>query len=299
MYSKILFPTDFGEYARQALQCVLEFRHAGLKEIIFLHVIDVNELGWYASANYLTLREEQQREIARIELAELEELVRGCGIHTSSQITTGIPSIEIIHTAKEQHVSIIIGGSHRKRKEQEEALDTTTARVVRHSSIPVFIGRYHSAWEDPERCKTFCEQQFSKILLPLDWSDCAMGAVEYVEHLKNQQAQEIIIAHVMDEHTLQYSDAGTIEEFRKKDLERLEHTKTRLLLAGFHARTHLHFGTPHNEIVRISKEENVSLIVMGHHGKGWLKNLLVGSTTERVLRHSTVPVLVVNDIKAI
>jgi len=88
--------------------------------------------------------------------------------------------------------------------------------------------------------------------------------------------------------------AQGIEEFRQKDLERLERTKTRLALQGFSVKTHLHFGKPHREIARIAEEENVSLIVMGHHGKGWLKNLMVGSTTERVLRTTRVPVLVVN-----
>jgi nucleotide-binding universal stress UspA family protein len=294
MYSRILFPTDFGEHARHALQCTLEYRTVGLKEIILLHAIDVNELGWYASAQYLKLREEQMREVAAINFQELESLVRDQGIAVSSLVTTGIPSIEILHTAKQKQASLIIGGSHRKRRDEEELLDTTTARVVRHSPIPVMVARYHPAWEDAEKCAQYCQRQFSKLLVPVDWSDCAMKAVDYIAGLKTSEPQEVIVAHVLDEHELQYADAEVIEECRQKDLEQLERTKTRLASEGFGVKTHLHVGKPHREIARIAEEENVSLIVMGHHGKGWLKNLVIGSTTERVLRTARVPVLVVN-----
>ncbi len=295
MYSRILFPTDFGEHADQVLRCVLTFKHVGLKEIIFLHVVNVGELGWYSSPEYLKLRQEQLQEVASIKCHELEARARSHGLDVSSIVTTGIPSIEIVSAAREKNVSLIVGGSHRKRKQQEDLLDTTTARVVRSSPIPVFVARYHSDWEDAARCEEFCGRQFSKLLVPVDWSDCAMKAVDYVACLKDQGVQEIVVAHVMDEHALQYSEAKQIEEVRQDDLERLEHTKARLGLAGFQVRTHLHFGTPHKEVLRIAREENITLIVMGHHGKGWFKNLVIGSTTERVLREAHTSVLVVND----
>jgi len=132
MYSRILFPSDFGEHARQVLECTLEFRHVGLKEIVFLHVIDLDELGWYASPNYLKMREEQIRELAALQFQELEALVREHSVEASSIVETGIPSVEIASAAKSKRASLIIGGSHRKRGDQEEMLDTTTARVVRH-----------------------------------------------------------------------------------------------------------------------------------------------------------------------
>ncbi len=297
MYSRILFPTDFGEYSRQALQCILEFRHVGLKEVILLHVIDMDELGWYASIDILQLRERQSREIASIRFKELETQVREHGLKPTSLVELGIPSVEILRIASEMRVSLIVGGSHRKRKEQEDPLDTTTARIVRNSAIPVLVTRYHSSWENPEQCMQVCKNQFSKLLVPVDWSECSLKAVDYVVGLKSSEPQEVIVAHVMDEHALQYTEAEKIEEFRKKDLERLEHTRLKLSLAGFQAKTHLHFGTPHKEIARIAREAQATLVVMGHHGKGWLKNLLIGSTTERVLRQTKTPVLVVNDIE--
>ena len=52
-------------------------------------------------------------------------------------------------------------------------------------------------------------------------------------------------------------------------------------------------GTPWQEIVRAADELQVTLIVIGSHGKRSLEDILLGSTVERVSRHANCPVLVV------
>jgi len=55
----------------------------------------------------------------------------------------------------------------------------------------------------------------------------------------------------------------------------------------------LKIGKPFLEILKTAEEEYVSLIVMGSHGMGKIEELLVGSITENVIRHSKVPVLII------
>ena len=50
-------------------------------------------------------------------------------------------------------------------------------------------------------------------------------------------------------------------------------------------------GKPSAEIVRVAREENVDMIVLGTHGAGLLDKALFGSTTERVVRKAPCPVL--------
>lgn len=52
-------------------------------------------------------------------------------------------------------------------------------------------------------------------------------------------------------------------------------------------------GFPKKEIINIATEWEADLIVMGTHGRGGLLNLLVGSVAETILKHATVPVMVV------
>ena len=53
------------------------------------------------------------------------------------------------------------------------------------------------------------------------------------------------------------------------------------------------FGAAPEAILRLAEEEQVDLIVMGSHGRGWLGRLLMGSVAENVMRHATCPVLIV------
>ncbi len=52
-------------------------------------------------------------------------------------------------------------------------------------------------------------------------------------------------------------------------------------------------GNPHSEIVNFAKNQGVDLIAMATHGLSGLEKLLIGSTTEKVVRKSDVPVLTV------
>jgi universal stress protein A len=52
-------------------------------------------------------------------------------------------------------------------------------------------------------------------------------------------------------------------------------------------------GTPYEQIIKVARERGVDLIIIATHGYTGLKHFLLGSTTERVVRVSPCPVLVV------
>ncbi len=55
------------------------------------------------------------------------------------------------------------------------------------------------------------------------------------------------------------------------------------------------FGEPGHEICRLADEEGFDLIVVGSHGAGTIRRMLLGSVSDHVIRHATRPVLVVRD----
>jgi nucleotide-binding universal stress UspA family protein len=63
--------------------------------------------------------------------------------------------------------------------------------------------------------------------------------------------------------------------------------------AGFNVEDHVRAGNPPEEIISTAEDEDVSLIAISPHGKGWFRELLVGSTTCAVVRRANRPVLVV------
>ena len=63
--------------------------------------------------------------------------------------------------------------------------------------------------------------------------------------------------------------------------------------AGVATTTHVLIGNPFRKILEMSKELKADLIVMGTHGRTGIEHVIVGSTAERVVRHSKIPVLTV------
>jgi nucleotide-binding universal stress UspA family protein len=53
------------------------------------------------------------------------------------------------------------------------------------------------------------------------------------------------------------------------------------------------FGSGYNDIIEASKQLGADMIILGTHGKTGIEKILVGSTAERVVRHSPIPVLTV------
>jgi len=141
---------------------------------------------------------------------------------------------------------------------------------------------------------------FDCILYPTDFSDVSMKALDYVKQLKDAGAKEVIVLHVIDERTL----VGTVQEvfidfvaieneLRKIADEESNRIMAQLRETGLNAKFRIEKGIPFLEILKVAKEEDVSLIVIGSHGKSNVEEMLLGSVSEAVIRKATQPVLVV------
>lgn len=131
---------------------------------------------------------------------------------------------------------------------------------------------------------------FERILFPTDFTEYSLKTAEYVWGLQGAGVQEVLLVHVMDIVGVEAPVAAQIE---KKLQSRLDELAERIKLHGLNVRTMLLSGVPFLEILRVSEEEEVTLIVMGSHGKSPLDEILLGSTSERIVRKARVPVLVI------
>ena len=142
---------------------------------------------------------------------------------------------------------------------------------------------------------------FDKILYPTDFSDVANKAMDYITKLKEAGGKEVIVLHVIDERAigdvcLLYASRGSVEMVRRIEEEawkEMDNIGARLRQEGFEVRFRIERGIPLTEILRVEQEEGVSLIVIGSHGKSNVEEMLLGSVSEKVIRKSEKPVLVV------
>ncbi|HPA84981.1 MAG TPA: universal stress protein [Deltaproteobacteria bacterium] len=140
---------------------------------------------------------------------------------------------------------------------------------------------------------------FETILYPTDFSDVAQKALTYIDRLKSSGATTVIIVHVIDARTLDllvYAPAHymTIEKDLREDAEnKMAIVRKRLEKSGFDVIIRIEIGIPADVILQLEKEEDVSVIVLGSHGKSNIKEMFLGSVSERVIRSALKPVLVV------
>jgi len=148
---------------------------------------------------------------------------------------------------------------------------------------------------------------FRKILYPTDFSDCAVKALDYVKKLKEAETEEVVVVHVMDvreietmligtawvkETTAEY-EADLLKAMRDDVEKKLEEVKTEIEKAGLKVSVKIPEGIPFKKILKIAEDEDISLIVLGSHGKSNVREMLLGSVSEKVIRGSKRPVLLV------
>jgi nucleotide-binding universal stress UspA family protein len=79
----------------------------------------------------------------------------------------------------------------------------------------------------------------------------------------------------------------------KEDFEHAHRVHLNALDPNHKVKSMVEEGTPHEEILRVAKEWEADIIVLGTMGRTGLSHLMIGSVAERVLRHSSVPVYIV------
>jgi nucleotide-binding universal stress UspA family protein len=139
------------------------------------------------------------------------------------------------------------------------------------------------------------------ILVPIDFSTISIQTIETAKRLSHRFGASIHLAHV---HHWQYPadfmgpliaagrSAASLEERRRETLteELKKVARTRGLSHGV---VHLREGAPvFHEICRLAQQIPADLIIMPTHGRTGLKHVFLGSTAERIVQHSSCPVLV-------
>lgn len=143
---------------------------------------------------------------------------------------------------------------------------------------------------------------YRKVLVPLDGSIRANIAAEHAMDLAKTMKAEIMFLHVipaLPPYVNSYSDrlGGAYQqihdELEATGREIMEGAKKDYENSGVSMELKVIWGNPAMEICREAKEGRFDLIVMGSRGLGEIKGYLMGSISNRVVRHASCPVLIV------
>lgn len=141
MFKKILFPTDFSDVSRKALDYVISLKDVGVEVVVIIHVIDQRSLRVIDNLAIMNSHELEREMMARATeaLEKVEKKLEDNGFEVKSLLKIGFPVIEILDAEKDEDVSIIVIGSHGKSNLEEMFLGSVSEKVIRKCEKPVFV----------------------------------------------------------------------------------------------------------------------------------------------------------------
>jgi nucleotide-binding universal stress UspA family protein len=275
MIKSILVALDGSDHADAALQHALWLAGRLRATVVGLHVIDVvsiegsflhdisGSLGFEPYLDFSAKMREALRERGR---AILETFTRRCAerdIPCDTILAMGIVANEICDQARLADL-VVLG--HRGVNEQFSTglLGSTTESVARKSPKPVLVA--------PMRF-----EEISRPLLAYDGSQRASAAMHAAAELASALALPLTVLHVTREDAA--NGARVLDEARR-------YLHSYGLAVDYQTIT----GYPHERIVEFIRERRHDLLFIGAYGHSRIIEMVLGSTTEYVLRNSACPV---------
>ena len=282
MFEKILFPTDFSEYAKRTLDCIAGL--PGIGEIHLLHVIEgttkIARGDWVLD----DVREEAERQINEEKMSLQHPRARI--ISRIEAITSGSIAEAILRIAREEQISTIVMGARGKGLIKGIFLGSVSSKVIKHAQTHVLIMRYKVIEElTGTKFEKFCPRILSKVLCPTDFSVHSDNALRV---LLRAGPDHIILLHAVSSAETENELAFAVNNARVM----LEKKCAALKDRGFSVHSIVSEGNPAAVINDTAEAEDVSLICMSSYGKGWVGEHVLGTTSFEVARTTKRPVII-------
>ncbi|SFR66080.1 Nucleotide-binding universal stress protein, UspA family [Halogeometricum rufum] len=291
MYDTILIPTDGSEHAVRAAE------HGRYLARLFdatVHVVNVADV--QAAAGVFGAGGVDEEFMSRLD-AKGEEAIEAVedaladADSVETAIVRGDPREAILEYAEKHDVELLAMGTHGRTGLSRYITGSVTEHVVRTAEVPVLTVRATDRSEVVDG--------YDEILVPTDGSEPASAAVEHAIAIAQKAGARVHAVNVVDVGNVTASPTYTLPSEVIAELEENGQTMTEGIAsqaraAGLDAVTEVREGFAARTLLDYAEENDVDAIAMGTAGRTGLDRYLLGSTTERVIRHSDVPVLAVN-----
>lgn len=308
MFKKVLICTDLSDASSVLLTCAMDLKSIGVEEAILNHVVYDAIPGGMDEA-FLNETKPIHKDHGAVKkllplLEKQKAVLEEAGIKVNIEMVHGIPARAINDVAEEHEVSAIVMGSHGKGIFKRATIGSVSAEVIHLARKPVLLVR--SKLGKANEVVLACKRLFNHILYLTDFSETAQKSLDYLEEIVKQSKCKVSILHIQDFvkidnylHNVPELDPKLFIEVEAQNLKKiqsdLEAIKERLTAAGS---TMVNYEYPKGRPIdvvmdRIKENNDLSLVVMGSQGKGFAKELFLGSLSLQVSRYSPIPVLLI------
>lgn len=139
-----------------------------------------------------------------------------------------------------------------------------------------------------------------KIIIPVDFSEHSEYALEGAARLAKKFDSELLVLHMLELSNMMYSTTVLEQQeevvfYLKLAEQKFNKFLDRPYLKGIKMTPIIKHYKVFSEVNAIAKNHNADLVVMGSHGSSGFKEFVIGSNTEKVIRHSDIPVLAIKN----
>jgi nucleotide-binding universal stress UspA family protein len=289
MWKKILVPLDGSDLAEMALPYAQELANAFNSELVLLYVSEPSD--------------EEHLHMHQLYLKELTDQMKKRVKRLSPVVMEGKTVEEIVKYTEKNDIRLIVMATHESSGIIPWAKEGVASKVIDAVGVPLLLIK-----ETKRRRQTKEKHLISRILLPLDGSEAGEAAITRVKELRSRLEAEVVLLEVVPEGRHLRTVGGLdyilypeseIETFKTEAKEYLDEVYKRMQ-RGKKAKGELtvaiRTGEVAKEILNYARKKRISLIALSSHGHSGMTKWVFGSTTQKVIEDSPIPVLVVKAV---
>ncbi|MDJ0874005.1 MAG: universal stress protein [Desulfobacterales bacterium] len=295
-FQTIVAATDLSEPSNHAIRQSVALAREFQSRLLICHVIDLPAPSMYGEA-YLAPEEHLNRNLDHAR-RHIDEMMSGQEVRWEPRICVGQPAEEVDRIAREDQAQMVITATHGRRGLKRLLLGSVTERLMRTLPCPLLVVRGDA--QAPEQLPESAIR-FKRILVGCDFSPDADLALQHALSLAQEFESELHLAHVIEMPTYtdrlrpvfehRRSSTSEIKTFMQEKLDALIPQEAR---HWCRASTVMLEGQPYAQLLQYASQSEIDLIVLGTRGHGVIDTMLIGSTTDRVIRRATCAVFSVS-----
>jgi len=302
VFKNVLCTTDLSDFSNMSVYYGAALARVFEATLHLCHVVDLPIVSVHGEA--FTYPPDYAQTLKEDALRQMDTLMNPLQVKWVPHVEMGAIAHTVSDLVGMTQADLVISASHGRSGLKRLLLGSVTEQLLRSIRRPFMVVTASEKRDDDiaeQRITRDTVENFrlKKILVGSDFSQDSANAATYGFSLAQDFQSELHLVHVVEPFA--YSDALMPDPMTaevRTDLDALLTGRLESLVPAearnwCDVKTSCQAGRPHEELVKYAVLHAVDLIILGIRGRGLVETLLLGSTTDRVIRRVTCPVLAV------
>ena len=286
MYSTIVVGYDESESSKAALkEASLRVKNRNGK-LYLVHAVYFDQEEFVILPSQMEKRFEMGTRVCKTAKQELQSQF-GLNGSVESFVCEGEPPEVLIDIAQGKKADLIALGTYGRKGLKRLLMGSVTSQVILNAPCDVLVVK--------RPCRE-CTGSYQSLLVPYDGSEFSRKALARAAGMAKADGGQVTVLYVIPryEEMMEFYRSDIIKKSLHAEAEKILGEAIKIASAlGISVRTEVREGHASDEIVAAAQKLENDLIAMGTYGWKGVNNAIMGSTTNRVISHSSCPVLVV------